>query len=61
LVNQIGEQTNNVKEAIEQAYANGITDEFIKPIVCLDADGNACDAIKDGDVVISFNFRTDRA
>ena len=61
LVNQIGEQTNNVKATIEQAYANGITDEFIKPIVCQNESGKAYDPIKEGDVVISFNFRTDRA
>jgi 2,3-bisphosphoglycerate-independent phosphoglycerate mutase len=61
LVNQIGEQTNNFTSAVEHAYSTGITDEFIKPIVCQDANGKAYDAIKDGDVVISFNFRTDRA
>ncbi len=61
LVNQIGEHTNNVKATIEQAYANNITDEFIKPIVCQDETGKAYDTIKEGDVVISFNFRTDRA
>ena len=61
LVNQIGEQTNNFISAVEHAYSAGITDEFIKPIVCQDADGNAYAPISEGDVVISFNFRTDRA
>jgi 2,3-bisphosphoglycerate-independent phosphoglycerate mutase len=61
LVNQIGEQTNNFASAVEHAYSTGITDEFIKPIVCQDADGNAYAPISEGDVVISFNFRTDRA
>ena len=61
LVNQIGEQTNNFISAVEHAYSTGITDEFIKPIVCQDANGNAYAPISEGDVVISFNFRTDRA
>ena len=44
-------------KAVEESYAEGITDEFIKPIVNAGVDGR----IKDGDVVIFFNFRNDRA
>jgi 2,3-bisphosphoglycerate-independent phosphoglycerate mutase len=47
-------------EAIAQSYADGITDEFIKPIIACDIQGNPLATIKDGDVVVCFNFRTDR-
>lgn len=40
--------------AMEESYAEGVTDEFIKPIVCAEA------PIQEGDVVLCFNFRTDR-
>lgn len=46
--------------AIEQAYAADITDEFIKPTVITDESQQAVATIKDGDVAICFNFRTDR-
>ncbi len=42
--------------AVEESYANGVTDEFVEPVVC---DGNGM--VKDGDSVIFFNFRPDRA
>jgi 2,3-bisphosphoglycerate-independent phosphoglycerate mutase len=47
--------------AIQGAYDGGVTDEFIKPIVIVDADGSAVGPIRDGDSVIVFNFRADRA
>ena len=46
-------------EAIKNAYANNVTDEFIKPTIIMSG-GQPTGSIKDGDVVISFNFRTDR-
>jgi 2,3-bisphosphoglycerate-independent phosphoglycerate mutase len=46
--------------AIEQAYAADITDEFIKPTVITDESQQPVVTIKDGDVAICFNFRTDR-
>ena len=55
-----GKKTNKLISAIEDSYAAGITDEFIKPIVCADENGNPVATIRDGDVVICFNFRTDR-
>ncbi len=55
-----GETANRASEAVEQSYANNITDEFIKPVVFNDANGNPKGAIKEDDVVICFNFRTDR-
>jgi 2,3-bisphosphoglycerate-independent phosphoglycerate mutase len=48
-------------EAVRKAYDRGETDEFIKPIVLTDADRNPAAVIGDGDAVIFFNFRADRA
>src|SRR5690606_39952901 len=45
---------------IQQSYSEGITDEFVKPIVMVDAHGNALGTVEDGDVVFCYNFRTDR-
>jgi 2,3-bisphosphoglycerate-independent phosphoglycerate mutase len=60
LVNGKGGSGGNVLQIIEKSYAEGITDEFIKPSVVLDSSGKALAAITDGDIVICFNFRTDR-
>lgn len=60
VVNAIGLPAHDAVKAIEESYANGITDEFIEPIVMTDADGHPTATIKEGDVVIFFNFRTDR-
>lgn len=48
------------KSALLHAYQENITDEFIQPIVIIDADNEAIGTIKKNDVVICFNFRTDR-
>lgn len=55
-----GKQTNNILEAIKSSYDEGVTDEFIKPIVKINKDGNPVGKIQPNDVVICFNFRTDR-
>ncbi len=55
-----GEKFETAKEGIEASYQAGITDEFIKPIAISDKQGNALTKVQEGDVVISFNFRTDR-
>ncbi|WP_345947827.1 2,3-bisphosphoglycerate-independent phosphoglycerate mutase [Mucilaginibacter sp. PAMB04274] len=60
MVNGIGRPAMNMVQAIQESYADGVTDEFILPIVRTDVDGNPIAVIKDGDVVICFNFRTDR-
>lgn len=60
MVNGDGEGTQDVLASIKKSYSEGVTDEFIKPIVRVDADGKPVAVIKDGDVVICFNFRTDR-
>ncbi len=60
LVKGEGKKTTNILKEIEESYAANITDEFIKPIVKTDAVGNPVGIIKENDVVICFNFRTDR-
>jgi 2,3-bisphosphoglycerate-independent phosphoglycerate mutase len=57
MVNGIGEKSTDLLATVKKSYADSVTDEFIKPII------NAAipiTTIKDGDVVICFNFRTDR-
>ena len=46
---------------IKELYNSGITDEFIPPFTCVDAEGHAVGLIRDHDVVINFNYRADRA
>ena len=61
LVNGVGEKATDMVEAMQKSYDDGITDEFVKPIVNVDAEGNAIGTIKPNDVVIFFNYRNDRA
>lgn len=56
----VGEHAQDAVAAIEKSYADGITDEFIKPIVLTENDGKAIATIQPDDVVICFNYRTDR-
>lgn len=60
MVHGIGEKTNDVLSAVSKSYDSGITDEFIKPIVVVDEKDKPLTTIQDGDVVLCFNFRTDR-
>ncbi len=60
LVNGIGKHTKNAEKSIHESYEEGITDEFIKPLVMVDNNNDPVALIKEGDVVIFFNFRTDR-
>ena len=57
LVNGVGKKASDMVQAMQESYDEGITDEFIKPIVNANVDGT----IKEGDVVIFFNYRNDRA
>ena len=57
LVNGEGKKATDMVKAVEESYAEGVTDEFILPIVNSNYDGT----IKEGDVVIFFNYRNDRA
>jgi 2,3-bisphosphoglycerate-independent phosphoglycerate mutase len=59
LVNGVGERTTDVLSAIQKSYQANVTDEFIKPIVVTDG-GVPLATIQPGDVVLCFNFRTDR-
>ena len=60
LVHGHGTPTTDITQAIESSYANGITDEFIKPTVLVDDQQKPVSTIMPGDTVIFFNFRTDR-
>jgi len=60
LVNAIGEKSTNAIESIEKSYRNEVTDEFIKPIILTYENGTPKTQIKADDVVIFFNYRTDR-
>ena len=61
MVKATGEQVDSsaLLSTIEASYAAGVTDEFIKPII-LTENGQPVATIEEGDVVLSFNFRTDR-
>ena len=61
LVRGEGKAAVDCVAAIRQSYDEGVTDEFIRPIVHTDANGAPVATIKDGDVVIFFNYRNDRA
>ncbi|WP_421811170.1 2,3-bisphosphoglycerate-independent phosphoglycerate mutase [Flagellimonas sp.] len=60
LVNAKGEKTQDIGEAMQKSYDDGVTDEFIKPLVLTGTDNEPVAKIKDGDVIVFFNFRTDR-
>jgi 2,3-bisphosphoglycerate-independent phosphoglycerate mutase len=60
LVKGEGQKATDAIAAIEQSYAAEITDEFIKPTVIVAEDQQPLATIKDGDVAMCFNFRTDR-
>tara|TARA_B100001113_G_scaffold126878_1_gene103566 strand:+ start:749 stop:2266 length:1518 start_codon:yes stop_codon:yes gene_type:complete len=55
-----GKHVSNFSEEIENSYNNNCTDEFLKPMVKVDSDRNPIAIISENDVVIFFNFRTDR-
>ncbi len=55
-----GKKTTALLDAIQESYEDGITDEFLKPLVVVDDAGQPLALIEDNDVVICFNFRTDR-
>jgi len=60
LVNGSGTKTKNPVSSVNESYQNDITDEFVKPLVCVDANDQPVGKIQADDVVIFFNFRTDR-
>jgi len=60
LVNGVGEKATDAIQAVENSYSKNVTDEFIKPTVIVAEDQQSLAKIKEGDVAICFNFRTDR-
>jgi len=60
VVNAEGLHSTNAVKSIQESYANSITDEFIQPIIMVDNQDKPVATIKEEDVVIFFNFRTDR-
>ncbi len=60
LVHGKGELTKDPLAAIQKSYDNSITDEFIKPLILTDQNNKPTATIAEGDVVLFFNFRTDR-
>lgn len=60
LVNGVGLPAKDPESAILASYEAGVTDEFMNPIIMVDSDQKPLASIGDGDVVICFNFRTDR-
>ncbi|MBK9223537.1 MAG: 2,3-bisphosphoglycerate-independent phosphoglycerate mutase [Flavobacterium sp.] len=60
VVNGIRTHSKNAVESIKQSYKNNVTDEFIDPIIMVDDNDKPLATIKENDVVIFFNFRTDR-
>ena len=61
LVNGIGEHSSDMVEAMQKSYDEGVTDEFVKPFVRIDENGQPIGMIQPNDVVIFFNYRNDRA
>ena len=59
MVKGMGTKSTNIVEAVKQSYNDGITDEFIKPVV-FEEDGQPIAKIADGDAVLCYNYRTDR-
>mgnify|MGYP001607276406 FL=1 len=61
LVHGIGDFASSAEEALQRSYKYNITDEFVIPVVIMDEKDKPAGTIKDGDSVIFYNFRSDRA
>jgi 2,3-bisphosphoglycerate-independent phosphoglycerate mutase len=55
-----GERSKDILTSIRKSYENNVTDEFIRPIIHAGANNKPIAKIEEGDLVICFNFRTDR-
>ncbi|SDS07181.1 2,3-bisphosphoglycerate-independent phosphoglycerate mutase [Gramella sp. MAR_2010_147] len=60
IVKGAGQKSTDAVNAIQESYDNNVSDEFIKPIVITDTNGNPVAQLREKEVVIYFNFRTDR-
>jgi 2,3-bisphosphoglycerate-independent phosphoglycerate mutase len=61
LVHGIGERVTDPAAAVSESYERGVTDEFVEPLVIVRENGEPVATIQDGDAVVFFNFRPDRA
>jgi 2,3-bisphosphoglycerate-independent phosphoglycerate mutase len=61
IVNGKGTPATDILDAMQKSYDQGVTDEFMNPIVVVDDAGKPVGKVKEGDVIIFFNFRNDRA
>jgi 2,3-bisphosphoglycerate-independent phosphoglycerate mutase len=61
IVSGAGSPTSSITDAMQKSYDAGVTDEFMKPIVVTDNKGKPVGTVKEGDVIVFFNFRNDRA
>jgi 2,3-bisphosphoglycerate-independent phosphoglycerate mutase len=61
IVNGIGTPSDNVLDAMQKSYDEGVTDEFMNPVVINNEKGKPVGCVKEGDVIVFFNFRNDRA
>ena len=60
IVNGIGKYSTNLVDSITESYTNNVTDEFILPLIAVDENDKPIATIQNDDVVLLFNFRTDR-
>ena len=60
IVNGIGIESRDILSSIQTSYSEGITDEFIKPIVCIKDNKQPISKIENDDIVFCFNYRSDR-
>jgi 2,3-bisphosphoglycerate-independent phosphoglycerate mutase len=60
MVHGEGEKSKDILAAIKKSYDNNVTDEFIRPIIHVGSNNKSLATIGEGDLVICFNFRTDR-
>ena len=61
IVHGKGAPVTDILAGMQKSYDAGVTDEFMKPVVVVDNNGNPVGTIKEGDVIVFFNFRNDRA
>jgi 2,3-bisphosphoglycerate-independent phosphoglycerate mutase len=61
IVSGTGAPTRNIIDGMQKSYDAGVTDEFMKPVVVTDNNGKPVGLVKEGDVIVFFNFRNDRA
>jgi 2,3-bisphosphoglycerate-independent phosphoglycerate mutase len=59
-VRGVGPSGTDPLQVVSEAYARDVTDEFVEPTVIVDANGAPVAPMRDGDVVICFNYRSDR-